>query len=139
MPTDKTFKVSVTAYDSTPEKLNTFLLQCKTQFEFNEDAFKDVKKRIRFLLSKCEGGTAGPWAATWATDSYITFTSAATNDWPTFRQLVKEHFLPEDVTAATIARMKQLITSTGVTQYVADFASLQSLAGIKDDQVAYIK
>ena len=71
--TDKAFKISVTPFDGSPEKLNTFLLQCEAQFDFNSDAFKETSRKIRFLLTKCEGGTAGPWAATWAANSLKDF------------------------------------------------------------------
>ncbi len=98
------FKISVTPYDGNPDTLNTFLLQCDAQFDFNADAFKDDAKKIHFLLTKCKGGIAAPWAAAWFASSFTAYTTTTPpGTWADFITILKQQFLPQDITASALA------------------------------------
>ena len=135
-----TFKLSVAAFDGQVDKLDTFLLQCQTQFAFNEKFFDTDKKMVLFLLSRCEEGTAGPWATAWFPKLATYFVGA--NTWEDF---VKNEFRPafqsQDVVATALAAMKALRMTGTVTigEYISKYRSYQHQAGLEDSQVPLIK
>lgn len=135
-----TFKVTVMPFNRDADKLDTFLLQCKTQFEFNKKAFDKDKKKVMFVLSKCEGGMVGPWAHTWFPQLATFFVGG--KKWKDFvKDEVHTSFQSQDAVAMVLATMKALQVGGEVTvgDYVAKYRMHQYQASLTNSQVTLIK
>jgi hypothetical protein len=57
-------------FNGNMRKTDTFLTQCKLYLGNNDGIYDNDKKKISYILSMMEGGTAGDWAQM-KTDSYL--------------------------------------------------------------------
>jgi len=78
-------------YDGKPENFTTFWALAKAFMSLNEKQFPTAQHKVLFILSRCKGGKAGPWATAQILDK------TRTNDWGTwddFETQFKQSFYP---------------------------------------------
>ena len=78
-------------YDGKPENFTTFWALAKAFMSLNEKQFPMAQHKVLFILSRCKGGKAGPWATAQILDK------TRTNDWGTwddFETQFKQSFYP---------------------------------------------
>lgn len=104
------------------------LAHCALNFRLNKTKYKDDADKIAYLLSLCQGGTAGPWMVDiLETDPDL---AGADKKWDLFKEVFRKQFSPINATSAAIVSMESLKQTGTATDYIAKFKPLQKSSGV---------
>ena len=109
------------------EETNRFIQDIGMYLIINEEIYNSDKKKIAFLLSFMQEGTAGPWK-----EARIT-TLLKGNDWGTYTDLVDEirtAFAASDSAGLARAKLRVLRQTTMADEYIAEFRTHSACSGI---------
>jgi hypothetical protein len=122
-------------------KTDTFITQCKLYLDNNDTIYDTDKKKVSYVLSMMEGGTAGDWAQI-RTDQYIGRpaagnTAAVPAAWPPYDTFLTElitAFTPADKQAEARGKLKTLAQRKNetATEYGARFKTLSNKSGMTE-------
>ena len=126
-------------FNGTMNKTDTFLTQCKLYLGNNSGIYDDDKKKVSYILSMMEGGTAGDWAQM-KTDQYLgdpTATPAVPEAWPAYNTFLREllnAFTPADKQAEARTKLKGIHQKRGetATDYGSRFQLLANKSGVAE-------
>jgi Zinc knuckle/Retrotransposon gag protein len=130
-------------FDGNMNKTDTFITQCKLFLSNNEGIYDTNKKKVSYILSMMEGGTAGDWAQI-RTEQYIGRPAQAGQPavpptWPGYDAFLTEliaAFTPADKQAEARGKLKGIRQKPRetATDYGARFKMLSNKSGITQDE-----
>lgn len=104
-----------------------FLGDVSLYFGVNDDIYDTDNKKISFVLSYMNGGTAGPW-------KLIKINAPAWGTYDDFIKELKKAFEPSDLAGEARSKMKYLRQTGTADEYIAEFRTLVSNTNITEDE-----
>lgn len=122
-----------TKFDGDASRVKEIVKHCDWKFALDGNFDTNFKKAV-YLLSCCEGGTAGPWAVEYSEmlEAEEAVRGAKQEDvyaWTKVKKAFTDYFLPRSQVSSAIAAMNVLKQTGTVKEYVAKFRSLASQSG----------
>lgn len=97
--------------------------------EINKHVYDTDERKILFMVSYCQGGTAGIWAETFVNTRLL---GGNLGTWTDFQTEFVQNFLSSDAAGEAKAELMRLRQTGPADEYVAQFKILTSRSGITD-------
>lgn len=121
-----------TKFDGSADRVREIVKHCEWKFALDPNFTTNFQKSV-YLLSCCEGGTAGPWAVEYSDNREEAVGNGVAVEtvwkWETVKKAFQDYFLPRSQISSAIAAMTTLKQTGTVKEYVAKFRSLASQSG----------
>ncbi|KAK7685616.1 hypothetical protein QCA50_011483 [Cerrena zonata] len=126
-----------TKFDGNANRVREITKHCDWKFALDPTTFDTNFKKSIYLLSCCEGGTAGPWAVEYSDtlDKASTATGAKVEDvfdWNKVKKAFIDYFSPVSQVSSAISAMRTLKQTGTVKEYVAAFRPLREQSNITE-------
>lgn len=112
-----------------PKVARDFQQRCYVYLEINKHIYDTDERKILFVISYCQGGTAGIWAETFVNTRLLT---GQLGTWLDFQTEFTRNFLSSDIAGDAKGELMQLKQRGTADEYVAQFKILASRSGITD-------
>ena len=112
-----------------PKTARDFQQRCYVYLEINKHIYDTDERKILFMISYCQGGTAGIWAETFVNTRLLT---GQLGTWLDFQTEFTRNFLSSDIAGDAKGELMQLKQRGTADEYVAQFKILASRSGITD-------